>query len=102
MPTLPEIFAADFAAQAAELPTAITFGEQTATGSFTELRTAKPMGDAFYQNQADAEATICPDDFDPAVTINDVVEVDSVEYRVTEIAKCPSGATQRLTLVRSL
>lgn len=102
MPTLAEIIKAEFAAQAGELPTTITFGSQTAAGSFTELRTTKPMGDAFYQNQADAEAMIDPSDFDPAVAINDTITVNSVSYRVTELATCPSGATQRLTLVRSL
>lgn len=102
MPTLSEIIQADFAAQAAELPTTITFGAQTATGSFTELRTSKPMGDAFYQEQADAEAMIDPSDFDPALAINDTITVNSVDYRVTALATCPSGATQRLTLVRSL
>lgn len=102
MPTLAEIFAADFAAQAGELPTTITFGVQTATGSFTELRESKQQQDAFYQSQGDAEVVIDPSDFSPAVALNDVVSINAVSYRVSELVTCPSGATQRLILVRSL
>jgi len=102
MATLAEIFQADFDAMTSELPTTITFGAQSGTCSFTELRESKQQQDAFYQEQGDAEATIDPSDFNPAIALNDTVTIASVSYRVSELITCPSGATQRLVLVRSL
>lgn len=102
MATLAELFQSDFEAQRDELPTTLTFGAQSGTCSFTELRESKQQMDAFYQNQGDAEATIDPADFSPAITLNDAITIGGTSYRVSETVLCPSGATQRLVLVKSL